>query len=162
MNFEIYGDFKTILAKLEGLGPDIKKKALRNAIRKGANTFRKAAIKKVPKRTGAVAKNIRVQFASRTSKKINGIAFRVGVRGGAQEPGAKVRYARTKKGRRSSVAEGSSTWYWRLLEFGTEKMQARSFLRPAFYSQSTRIADQVAKDLEKAIKKYTQEGAKTK
>lgn len=140
-----------VIQKLKSLGPDLQRKALRTGVRKGANLVKKAAVQKAPKDTGSMAKNIAVQFASRTSKEVKGVAFRVGVRGGAQASGAKVKYARSRKGKRASRAAGSSTWYWRLVEFGTEKMKARPFMRPALSRNTDQIISTVAEDIDKGI-----------
>jgi len=144
-----------VLRKLENLGPALRKKSLRSAMSKAASTVRKAATAKAPRDTGAMSKNIRVQYASRTSKKVGGVAFRVGVRGGAQQQGAQVRYARSKKGRKSTSAVGSSTWYWRLVEFGTQKMAARPFMRPALSNNVNKITSQITSDLDAAITKFS-------
>lgn len=137
--------------RLRSLTPELQAKALRNAIRRGATTVSKAAKRKAPKDTGAMAKNIRVQFASRTFRKTGDLMFRVGVRGGAQQPGSKVRYAKSRKGKRESRATGGSTWYWRLVEFGTSRSRAKPFMRPALRENVGTIISQVASDLDKGI-----------
>lgn len=140
-----------VLARLKNLGPDIRRRSLRNGLRKGANMVRKAAQDAAPKRSGAMARNIRVQFASRTARRVGGVAFRVGVRGGAQQPGSKTRYARSRRGSSSQTASGGSTWYWRLVEFGTAKMEAQPFMRPALRNNVERIIDTVAQDVDQGI-----------
>lgn len=150
-----------VVQKLESMTPELKKKALRNAVGKGASIIRKSATAKAPKDTGAMAKNIRVQFASRTTRKTGDITFRVGVRGGAQQAGSRTRYATTKKGRKTALAVGSSTWYWRLVEFGTQKMRARPFMRNAMADSSEAVFRNVGNDIEKAIEKFSKTGKAT-
>lgn len=150
INAQIEG-LEPVLARLKSLGPDIQRRSLRTGMRKGAALVRKAAQDAAPKRSGDMAKNIRIQFASRTAKQVGGVAFRVGVRGGAQQPGSANRYARSRKGRASTTAAGGSTWYWRLVEFGTAKMEAQPFMRPALRNNVTRIIDTVAKDVNDGI-----------
>ena len=147
-----------VLEKLEGITPDLRKKSLRNAVGKGAAIIRKDATARAPKRTGAMAKNIRVQFASRTSKRTGDMVFRIGVRGGAQQPGSTTQFAKSKKAKKSSIAEGSSTWYWRLVEFGTQKMRARPFMRPAMTGSAEKVFSSLATDLDKAIDKFAKTG----
>lgn len=147
-----------VMKKLEGLGPDLRKKALRHGVGRAASIVRKAATQAAPKDTGDMRKNIRVQFASKTSKRIGGIAFRIGVRGGAQSPGAEVKFATTRKGKKSATATGSATWYWRLVEFGTQKMPARPFMRPALANNVSRVIDSIAQNVDKGITKFTKTG----
>lgn len=147
---EITG-LEPVLARLKELGPGLQRRALRTGVRKGANIVRKSAQDAAPKRSGAMAKNIRVQFASRTARREGGVAFRIGVRGGAQQPGSETRYARSKKGRAGGAAAGGSTWYWRLVEFGTSKMAAQPFMRPALQKNISKIIDTVARDVDDGI-----------
>lgn len=147
-----------VIQKLQSLTPDLKRKALRNAVGRGASIIRKSATSRAPEDTGAMSKNIRVQFASRTTRRTGDMTFRVGVRGGAQKPGSKTRFARTKKAKRSAIAEGSSTWYWRLVEFGTQKMRARPFMRLAMASSAESVFRSIGSDLDKAIDKFAKTG----
>lgn len=140
-----------VLARLNSLSPNLRKGALRTGMRKGANTVRKAARDKAPVKSEAMKKNIAVQFASRTSRKIDGLAFRVGVRGGAKEPTKASRYSRSRRSAGSTAPDRRSTWYWRLVEFGTQKMPARPFMRPALSQNVEKVISQVAKDLDDGI-----------
>lgn len=156
--FEIEGLAK-VMKRLETLGPDLRKKALRNAMGRGASIVRKAATAAAPVRSGEMRKNIRVQFASKTSKKVGGIAFRVGVRGGAQQKGAEVKFATTRKGRKNPVAAGSSTWYWRLQEFGTKTgTKERKFMRDALAQNVQKVVSSVTQALDRAITKFSKTG----
>lgn len=54
--------------------------------------------------------------------------FRVGVLGGARNYEA---YGEFKTGKSASANPGGDTFYWRFVEFGTERTAAKPFLRPA-------------------------------
>lgn len=159
MSAEING-LDDIIKKLQNMAPDLRKKALRHAVGKSASVIRKRATALAPKDTGSMAKNIRVQFASRSSRRTGNIQFRVGVRGGAQEAGAAVRYARSRKAKKDKgFASGSATWYWRLIEFGTKSLPARSFMRKSMNDSSLKVFETIYKNLEAGIQKYAEKGS---
>ena len=149
-----------VMKRLETMGPELRKKGLRTAMRAAANTVKKSAQAKAPVDTGAMRKNITIQAASRTAKRVGGVAFRVGVKGGALAPGSKVRYGRSRKGKKGGQAEGGSTWYFRLVELGTSKMPARPFLQPALRDNVSKIIGQVASDINTALDKMAAKGVK--
>lgn len=166
--FKIKG-LDAVLRKMRSLAPELQKKGLRTAVRKGANIVKKAAVENAsriddPKTAENIGKNIAVQFASRTSKRIGGIAFRVGVRGGSQQ------YATTKesvrKGRAgksyktggSKANPGGDTWYWRLVEFGTSRTKAQPFLRPALENNVEKVTQTIVETLDQEIDKIVAKG----
>lgn len=106
--------------------------ASRRALRKGANVIRdkaRAGAARVndPKTPENIAKNIVAQAsAKKYDRRRGGPAFRIGVLGGARDM---TKYGEFKGG--GSANPGGDTWYWRLLEFGTSKMGAQPFMRPA-------------------------------
>lgn len=118
--------FKELAAKLRSLAPAMRKKVLRNALSAGARIVRDEAKLKAPvlsstakapyRQSATVKKAIRV----RTSKS----ARRAG------DVGVFVNVKPAKSGARGAKSR-TDPFYWRFLEFGTRKMAARSFLRPA-------------------------------
>ncbi|HEL8386180.1 TPA: hypothetical protein U0D20_004949, partial [Escherichia coli] len=46
---------------------------------------------------------------------------------------------------------GGDTWYWRFLEFGTEHVAARPFMRPAMNGADAEVVSTFARELEKAV-----------
>ena len=129
-----------VTAKMRELSnPKKQKNAATRSARKAMAVVRKAAIanakalddSKSPKR---IWKNIQVK-ASKTKQGF--VLMKVGVRGGAMS------YANTTANRRANrVGEtyatagskenpGGDTFYFRFLEFGTSKVPATPFLRPA-------------------------------
>jgi len=125
--------------KLKLLPERIGNNAMRRALRKGANVIRDAAranAKRIddPETREAIYKNIAVAGGGRRrERQAGGVMMRVGVRGGAKN------YKR-KEGKYhvggSKDNPGGDTWYWRLLEFGTSKMAAQPFMRPAAASSA--------------------------
>ena len=106
--------------------------ASRRALRKGANVIRdmaraNAARVNDPETPENIAKNIVAKSgAKKYDRRRGGPAFRVGVLGGARDMS---KYGELKGGGKDNP--GGDTWYWRLLEFGTSKMAAQPFMRPA-------------------------------
>lgn len=151
-----------ILAKLATMKEDMQDKALKSAVRGGASLIARNARKNAPELTGALKKNIRVQYAKKTSERTGDVMYRVGVRGGARSVKTytfKTRFS--SKGRTKTT--GSDTFYWRFLEFGTAKMRAKPFLRKAMEESSTKILGDFTSRLSKAIDRYArgQDGGET-
>lgn len=155
--FQIQG-LEGVLEKMRGLGPDLSKKGARFAMRKAANLVRDAAVAGAsrldrPETPLRIADNIAVAFSTRRYKRTGDVMMRVGVRGGARQ------YANTKsnrgKGRSGKTyATGGSTYYWRFLELGTVKMEARPFMLPALEQNVDRATSVAVSELNKAIDRY--------
>lgn len=135
---------KTQLEVVEKVAP----RALRTAARVVADEAkRRAELLDDPNSVENIAKNIIVQKSSRRNTPQDAVKYRVGVRGGSES------YADTKDNRRKSRVgkayqtggskknTGGDTWYWRLLEFGTVKMEARPFMRPAMSAKQQEAAE---------------------
>lgn len=117
-DFKIEG-LDAVLAKMRGLAPKLVKKGLRSAGTKAMRIVRDDARKGAkaiddPASGSNIAKNIITRYDGRGSKRVGGAVTKVGVAGGA----------RPRPGR-------EDTGHWRLVEFGTEHMPARPFMRPA-------------------------------
>lgn len=131
--------------RMRELPAKVQKSALRKALRKGANVIRKQArenAKAVDDKStkSSIPKNIVSQTMSR--KKLRrypgaDAGMSVGVRGGA-------RFNR----------ESEYPTHWRFKEFGTEKMAAQPFLRPAM-NQADAATAAVAAALDKELDKLT-------
>jgi len=150
-----------ILARMRAMPKKLADKGARTAVRKGANVIAKAARANWqqlddPATARSIAKNVAVQASSRLGKREGGVAYRVGIRGGAFS-----RYKDTKKNRRSGVVGqqradvGGSTWYWRFLELGTSKLAARSPMRKAMASNADRALAVIATELDNEITKLS-------
>lgn len=154
-----------IHASLGGLKADIRYKGARYAMRRAALLVRDAAVRNAqrlddPQSPQDISKNITVRFSTSTFRRTGDVLFRVGVLGGARA------YANTKanvrKGRAGSAYKtdgdktnpGGDTWYWRMLEFGTENMQAKPFMRPALSQNADAATDEAAKQLSTWLDRY--------
>lgn len=128
----------------------------RGALARGAKIIRDEARLNAPKDSGELAKNIVMKRDTKPRQSGVGERYTVGVRGGSK------RYANTKRNVRKGRAgaeykTAGNTYYWRFKEFGTEKMKAEPFLRPAFESKKQQalsvIAETLRKGIERAAKK---------
>lgn len=142
-DFEIKG-LAPVLAKLKALSGKPAKKAIRAALRKGANIVKASAQTRArqfddPATPENIAKAITVG-----SKKTKGdeIGMRVGVKGGAKQR-----------------KEGGNVFYWRFLELGTENMPAQPFMRPALAENVPKVTVTFVSELDKAIDKIVAKGS---
>lgn len=161
----------SLLAKMESVSEVTRNKAGRFALRKAANIIRDRARSNAtriddPLTKEAIYKNISVNFGSREFRRTGNLTFRVGVMGGARQ------YANTKanvrKGRAGGTYKtsgdksnpGGDTWYWRMLEFGTEHAAARPIIRPAMNGIDGPVVNTFAEEMEKAIDRALRQAQK--
>lgn len=143
-----------VLKLLRDLGPGVVNKGARFALRKGANIVRDAAKANAgplddPETGRSIADNVAIRFSNRTFKRTGDIMFRVGILGGA----------RTAK--KLDAGSGAPTPHWRLIEFGTEHVAARPFLRRALSENTEAVTNTTARELSKWINRYVKKQAKT-
>lgn len=161
VDFEFTG-LPELLGKLEGLEFDLKRKGGRFALRKAAQVIRdqaRANAERVddPVTAENIAANIVERWSGRTFKKTGNMMFRVGVMGGARQ------YANTRENvRKGRVGQsytvggdsgnpGGDTFYWRFLEFGTEKTPAQPIFRPVPQQAGQQAVSVFAKEYSKKI-----------
>jgi HK97 gp10 family phage protein len=153
---------------VEELVYETRYKGGRYALRRAALVIKGKAVSNArsiddPLTAEQIAKNIDVRWNGRNYKATGDPSFRIGVLGGAKQ------YAATKdnvrKGRAGSTYQtagdksnpGGDTWYWRFVEFGTEKDAARPFLRPAMEQSiepaTTEFISQFNRVIERALRK---------
>lgn len=124
-----------------------------------------------PKTAENIAKNIVKKRASRGSLGDGVLMWRVGVLGGARSKGREAKRARARRASAGIASleqlgeiagkgkdnPGGDTWYWRFIEFGTEKTRAKPFMRPALESnidKATRtFVDHYNSAVDRAIKR---------
>lgn len=146
---------------LRQLPAKLQKRAVKSALRKGATVIKKAAQKNAKRfddqaTANKVWKEITVRAGSRSeNRRAKGTVMHVGVKGGAK------RYVDNKANRRLGRVGGSyegpgAVYYWRFLEFGTAKMRAQPFMRPAMSEHWQQAMDAVSKALEVAIAKQAE------
>lgn len=140
IEFKIEG-LEPALAAMRAVGPDLRKKGLRAAGTRAMRIVRDAARARAkglddPVTASIIWKKIVTRFNGRQSKREGGVVVQVGVAGGAKP----------KKG-------DKDTGHWRLLEFGTEKMAAQPFMRPAFEPNIGAVTDMFVKEIGPQIDK---------
>lgn len=158
-DLKVHG-FDELTRALAEASSTIRKKAVRGALREAAKIFvtsaRSAApILKVPTKrraVGTVRKNIVVRNSKLARKAGNEGVF-VGVR--------PLRGARTKKLGKAGANNPNDPFYWHFLEFGTKKMAARPFLRPAA-DKSSQVIDVFMKRVVPQIEKLNKRAGRVR
>tara|TARA_R110000850_G_scaffold264606_1_gene393789 strand:+ start:28341 stop:28880 length:540 start_codon:yes stop_codon:yes gene_type:complete len=160
-NYDMNG-LPELLGKLESLDFDIKRKGGRFALRRAAQVLRdqaRANAERVddPRTTEKIAANIVERWSGRTFRKTGNIMFRVGVLGGARQYANSRENVRKGRAGKSYLTDGDKgnpggdTWYWRLLEFGTEHMAAQPIFRPVPNQVGQQATDVFVKEYGKSI-----------
>lgn len=115
-----------LLARMDNLSFDLRKKGGRFAMRKAANVIREKARANAqqiddPDSAESIAKNIVVRFSPKDFKRNGDIAFRVGVLGGARGHAA----ASGEVAGKGKNNPGGDTFHWRFIEFGRGPVTAK-------------------------------------
>lgn len=146
-----------LIGKLQSISDDMKRKGGRAALRKAANVIAnraKANARRLddPETGRSIADNIAVRWNGREFKRNGNLAFRIGVLHGAV----------LKK--HPDKAKNAPTPHWRLLEFGTEKMRAQPFMRPAAENgageASNTFVEEYGKAIDRAISRAVKKGGR--
>lgn len=146
----------SLLAKFEAIDYDLKRKGGRSALRKAAQLIADKAKQNAariddPATGRSIAANVALRWNGKLFKKSGDLGFRVGVMYGAVLP---------KSGEETSTVANAPTPHWRLLEFGTEKMRAQPFMRPALADNINAATSAFATAYEKAIDSAIKRAAK--
>ena len=147
-----------ISRKMKAIGDRAANNAARRSARQGANIIRDAARANAARLDNwltpeNISKNITTKgVRKRTEQAIGGVMMRVGVLGGARDMS---KYGEIKGSGKGNP--GGDTFYWRFLEFGTSKMAARPFMRPAMNAKAdaayNAVASSISGELDKELKK---------
>ena len=138
---------------LKELPQRVARNGLRAAVYAGAKVIRDEAKLQAPVATGDLGAN---QPPPGTLKR-SVIMKQIPELSGAQKQTFFVTVRRGKKYRKQGKKANLSqdAWYWRFVEFGTVKMSARAFLRPAFDLKKndalTAIKTRLAQRIEQAV-----------
>lgn len=143
VEFSLLG-LDSLLAKLESVSYETKRKGGRSALRRAANVIaekaKQGAERLDDKGTGrSISDNIAVRWNGRLFKRSGNLGFRVGVMHGAILADG------------GDLSANSPTPHWRLLEFGTETLPAAPFMRPALADNISEITGTFITEYEKAI-----------
>lgn len=131
---------------------------MRRALFKATKPMRDNAQARAPMDTGTLSMAI-FMYRDRNPKASTGANERyiIGVRSKRQRKASKVG---RKLGRVGTNFGHIDAWYWHFKEFGTEKMEKRPFLRPAFESHKgvavTIFARELGREVEGAVRKARQ------
>lgn len=157
LQFELKG-VDGLIDRMSKLTPKLQQATGRKSARRAMAIVRDAARERVrslddPESPQRIWKNVYIQQSRRQSAAVGGVVMRVGILGGARQ------YGDTRANRRSGRAgksyatagdkgnPGGDTWYWRFLEFGTRKMDARPFLLPALVGSAQSVLDKLTSEL---------------
>lgn len=137
--------FKELAEALRELPERVAKNTLRRAVSSGAAIIRNEARVLAPVDTGEMRKDIQIK-RERDTKGIFSASYSVFVRSG-------------KKSRLSGRARNiqKDSFYWRFVEFGTAKMNAHPFMRPAFQHKKDQALNQIKETLDAGIQKTANE-----
>lgn len=135
--------FKELGQALKEFGPHVAKNGLRSADFAGARVIRDAAKENVPVDTGLLKSQI-YAARRRTPEHVATYSIRVRAKG-------KVTKVRRLKGKYTTAAPPPV--YGKFLEFGTSKMAARPWLRPALLSNADKAIEAIKAGLSKAIER---------
>lgn len=155
VEFSILG-LDSLLGKLDAVAYDVKRKGGRSALRKAAQVIaakaKDGARRLDDSATGrSIADNIALRWNGRLFKRTGDLGFRVGVLHGAVLP---------KGGDKVDKGQNGPTPHWRLLEFGTERMRAQPFMRPALENSIGEVTSTFVTEYEKAIDRAIKRAAK--
>lgn len=153
-----------VMEKLRTLAPKMRKRAINTAMRRGMAIVRKSAVSAAqrfddPETASNISREIVVRSNAKKARQMGDGSFlvQVGVKGGAKS------YVNNRANRRAgrvggSYEGGGNVYHWRFLEFGTSKMRAQPFMRPALASNVDSVTNTVAKELDTAINKIIASG----
>lgn len=160
--------------KMQQLPANLQRGPIQTALRNSGDVIRDAARANAqrlddPSTPESIAKNIVTRSSARGYSRSGNLMARIGVLGGAQSPDTDKKKRRRARTGARSLAElgeiagagkgnpGGDTFYWRFLEFGTKKMPARPFMRPAMDSGAqpafNTFTGEMGKALDRALKR---------
>lgn len=141
--FEVAG-LRQLGEAMRGLSEDVRTKVARQAVAAGASVVRKAARDKAPVDSGNLKASLimkRIRETNLTEEYI------VTPRKGKTRDG--------KAAKRGQGKLGKDAYYARFVEFGTVKVPARPFIRPALEDNVQRATQAIADRLAARIKKVS-------
>lgn len=170
VEFKLEG-LDSLIGKLEAVSYDLKRKGGRAALRKAAAAISAKVIESAKRVDDSgtaedISKNISIRWNGRLFKASGNLGFRVGVLGGARQYGNTKENVRSGKAGKtyktlgSKTNPGGDTWYWRFVEFGTSKVAARPFMRPALAESISQATSIFITEYEKAIDRALKRAAK--
>lgn len=139
--------------KLEELPRDVARRVLREPMTNAANLVKEAMVNLAPKDSGFLAEHFNAKFRIKRGE-LAGTAF-IGPAGHVYYPGRGSKERGTSTGKnpkRGGLVPVVSIA--RFLEFGTSKMAAKPFMRPAFESTKGAAIDVITQGVREALAKW--------
>lgn len=155
IEFSITG-LDSLLGKLDAVTQDVKRKGGRAALRRAAQVLANKAKEEAQRlddtETGrSIADNIALRWNGKLFKSTGDLGFRIGVLHGA---------VLAKRGETVDKAANAPTPHWRLLEFGTQNMPAKPFMRKAMEESIGEVTNTFVEQYEKALDRAIKRAAK--
>ncbi|WP_237673828.1 HK97-gp10 family putative phage morphogenesis protein [Vreelandella profundi] len=143
-----------LLARMDSMSFDLRKKGGRFAMRKAANLIRDKARENAkqlddPASAADISANVAVRFSPKDFKRNGNLVFRVGVLGGA---------GGRKSAEQLSGLPGQDTRHWRQQEFGNSKHPAQPFMRRALSEHIQAATDEFISQYNKALDRAIKRG----
>ena len=140
-----------IINKMSTFTSKLQRRGVGQAARKAMNIVRESARAKAKQfddpatPESVIWKNIVTQQGGRRAARMAraDLIMRVGVRGGAKDP---------------QTGDPKATFHWRFIEFGTSKIAARPFMRPALAENAQKVSDTFTAELRKAVDRIASTG----
>jgi HK97 gp10 family phage protein len=150
---------KELQNALNQLPKEIQGRPLRSAVSAAAKVIVDDVKARVPVGETGNLKTAVYRYRSRRNSATGKETFFVGIRQGkAQFKDTAYNRRRGRVGK--SYKTAGEAYYWRFLEFGTAKMQAKPFLRPAFEANKSRAVEVIKDRLGKSIQTQAKKLAK--
>jgi HK97 gp10 family phage protein len=150
---------KELQNALNQLPKEIQGRPLRSAVSAAAKVIVDDVKARVPVGETGNLKTAVYRYRSRRNSATGRETFFVGIRQGkAQFKDTAYNRRRGRVGK--SYKTAGEAYYWRFLEFGTAKMQAKPFLRPAFEANKSRAVEVIKDRLGKSIQTQAKKLAK--
>lgn len=143
VDFSIIG-LDALQGKLLSISDDLRRRGGRAALRRAGNVIVDKAKENAsriddPETGRSIAANVAMRWNGRLFKTTGDLGFRIGVQHGAV----------LKK--HPDLSENAPTPHWRLIEFGTERVRAEPFMRPAADTSTSEVVNVFATEYEKSI-----------
>jgi HK97 gp10 family phage protein len=151
--------FKELQAALNKLPQEIQGRPLKSAVSFAAKSMVDEVKSRVPVGDTGILKSAVYRYRSRRNSAKGRETYFVGIRAGkAQYKDTAHNRSRGRVGK--SYKTAGEAFYWRFLEFGTAKMGAKPFLRPAFEAHKSKAVEIIKQRLGKAIQTQAKKLAK--
>ncbi len=137
-----------LIRSLKRLPINLRKKHLRRAVRQGAALVRNEVRRNAPTDTGRLRRNIKSRSKRGTRSTLRAV---VTVNVARRKQGRELTGKFMSTGNRSANVAPNDAYYWRFLERGTSKMNARPFIRPAADAKFREVVNHVIRETQRGV-----------